>query len=284
MGLSGFWTSSRSAYGSHYYAAPEQASDFRNTPEQADIFALGCILHDNVVSSAIRVPFAQIHASGPYGVILEKCTEFEPRRRFPNVEKLRSALFDQWRISQLEVPISEDANFLQAVLSDPASIEDWRRFINHVEGLAGQDRNTLLRSINAELLLQLEGIDGVLFTRLMNLICEWVESTGFEWAYCDVIGDRLLQAHEVSPVRVRCQIVLSMLELAVSHNRWHVMNQAGALLAQTADNGLVDRFLIELGLDSAVRIKLEKIEDIVSWPRDRWHPKIAAYLNVSGAN
>jgi hypothetical protein len=32
-------TSSRSAYGSHYYAAPEQASDFRNTPEQADIFA-----------------------------------------------------------------------------------------------------------------------------------------------------------------------------------------------------------------------------------------------------
>ena len=37
-------TSSKSAYGSHYYAAPEQARDFRNTPEQADIFALGCIL------------------------------------------------------------------------------------------------------------------------------------------------------------------------------------------------------------------------------------------------
>jgi serine/threonine protein kinase len=41
-------TSSQSAYGSHYYAAPEQAQDFRNTPEQADIFALGCILHDAV--------------------------------------------------------------------------------------------------------------------------------------------------------------------------------------------------------------------------------------------
>ena len=51
-------TSSRSAYGSHYYAAPEQASDLRNTPEQADIFALGCILHDTVgdaeCTSAVR--------------------------------------------------------------------------------------------------------------------------------------------------------------------------------------------------------------------------------------
>ncbi len=30
-------TSSKSAYGSYSYAAPEQAQDFRNTPEQADI-------------------------------------------------------------------------------------------------------------------------------------------------------------------------------------------------------------------------------------------------------
>src|SRR5216684_963523 len=76
-------TSSRSAYGSHYYAAPEQASDFRNTPEQADIFALGCILHDTVEPAAIRVPFAQIRSAGVYGLILEKCTEAEPRKRFP---------------------------------------------------------------------------------------------------------------------------------------------------------------------------------------------------------
>src|SRR5713226_5350311 len=87
-------TSSRSAYGSHYYAAPEQACDFRNTPEQADIFALGCILHDGVEPGAVRVPFAQIRVGGVYGPILEKCTEADPKRRFPTIAALRSALFD----------------------------------------------------------------------------------------------------------------------------------------------------------------------------------------------
>jgi serine/threonine protein kinase len=60
-------TSSKSAYGSQFYAAPEQASDFRNTPEQADIFALGCMLHDFVEQNPVRVPFAQIRIAGLYG-------------------------------------------------------------------------------------------------------------------------------------------------------------------------------------------------------------------------
>lgn len=57
------------------------------------------------------------------------------------------------------------------------------------------------------------------------------------------------------------------------------MNQVGAMLGHTADNGLVDRTLIELGLDSGIDPKLRCIEHIVSWSRDRWHPKIAEYLN-----
>jgi serine/threonine protein kinase len=272
-------TSSRSAYGSHYYAAPEQARDFRNTPEQADIFALGCILHDTVEPAAVRVPFAQIRSAGVYGLILEKCTEAEPRKRFPTIAALRAALFDLWRTSQFEAPIPGDANLLEAVLSNPTSVDAWRHLISHAENLPVSDRNTLLGSINAELLVHLNSADDLLFSRLMNLICEWAGSTGFQWEYCDVIGDRLVEAYRISPVRVRCQIVLAALELAVSHNRWHVMNQVGAMLGQTADNGLVDRTLIELGLDSDIEPKLRRIEYIVSWSRDRWHPKIAEYLD-----
>lgn len=272
-------TSSRSAYGSHYYAAPEQASDFRNTPEQADIFALGCMLHDSTDRTPARVPFTQIRVGGPYGPILEKCTESEPKRRFPTIAALRSALFDLWRTSQFEAPAPGDVDLLEAVLSDPSSIDAWRRLVGHAEALPPDQRGAMLRSINAELLVQLNSADDVLFSRLMSLICEWAEGTGFEWSYCDVVGDRLLEAYRVSPVRVRCQIVLAALELAVSHNRWHVMNQAGAMLGQAADNGLVDRILIEFGLDSRIEPKLRRIELIVHWARDRWHAKIADYLN-----
>jgi eukaryotic-like serine/threonine-protein kinase len=272
-------TSSRSAYGSHYYAAPEQARDFRNTPEQADIFALGCILHDTIDPASARVPFAQIRSGGIYGPILEKCTEVEPRRRFPTIAALRAALFDLWRTSQFESPVPVDADFLEAVINSPGSIDAWRRLIGHAENLEVDQRSALLRSINAEMLVQLNTVDDTLFSRLMNLICEWAEGTGFEWAYCDIVGDRLLEAYRVSPVRVRCQILLAALELAVSHNRWHVMNQAGAMLGQAADNGLVDRILIELNLDSRIEPKLRRVEEIVHWSRDRWHAKIADYLN-----
>ena len=269
-------TSSRSAYGSHYYAAPEQARDFRNTPEQADIFALGCILHDSIDRTPTRVPFTQIRVGGLYGPILEKCTESEPRRRFPTIAALRSALFDLWRTSQFEAPAPGDADLLESVLSNPSSIDAWRRLIGHAEALP--QRGAVLRSINAELLVQLNSADDVLFSRLMSLMCEWAGDTGFEWAYCDIVGDRLLEAYRVSPVRVRCQIVLAALELAVSHTRWHVMNQVGAMLGQAADNGLVDRILIELDLDSGIEPKLRRIEQAVHWARERWHSKIADYL------
>jgi eukaryotic-like serine/threonine-protein kinase len=276
-------TSSRSAYGSHYYAAPEQASDFRNTPEQADIFALGCILHDSIDQTPIRVPFTQIRVGGIYGPILEKCTESEPRRRFPTIAALRSALFDLWRTAHFAPPVQGDADLLQAVQSDPSSVDAWRRLIAHAEGLAPAQRGPLMSSINAELLLSLNGADEVLFSRLMSLMCGWAAGTAFDWNYCDVVGDRLLEAYRVTNVRIRSQIVLAALELAVSHNRWHVMNQVGAMLGQAADNGLVDRILIELDLDPSIEPRLRSIEDIVSWARDRWHAKIADYLSVREA-
>src|SRR5947207_73182 len=153
-------TSSRSAYGSQYYAAPEQASDFRNTPEQADIFALGCILQHCIDHYPIRIPFAQIRASGLYGPILEKCTESDPRKRFPNVTALRAALFELWQNSVFEQPPPEDADVLEAVLSNHDSVEAWRRLIAHIESL--EQKHALLRGLGADAIARLSAVDEVL--------------------------------------------------------------------------------------------------------------------------
>lgn len=269
-------TSSRSAYGSHYYAAPEQAQDFRNTPEQADIFALGCILHDTVEPDPVRVPFAQIRVAGLYGPLLEKCTEVQPSKRPQNIAALRELLFDLWRTSQFSPPAHDDATILDAVLAEPQSADRWRALIGHIETLSS--RGELLRAITAKLIAQLSSLDEVLFGRLMALLCAWAEGTGFQFDYCDVVGDRLLEAYRVSPVRIRCGIVLAALELAVSHNRWHVMKQVGAMLSPAADNGLVDRILIEMGLDTEIERRLRRIEGAIHWTRDRWHAKVGAFL------
>jgi len=271
-------TSSHSAYGSHYYAAPEQAVDFRNTPEQADIFALGCILHDAVDRAPVRTPFAQIRTGGVYGPLLEKCTETEPRRRFPSVAALRAALFDLWRTSEFSAPTPDDSTFLDGVLNSPDSVEAWRALLGHVENLGSAEQDHVLRAMTGDLLVSLNRLDDVLYGRMMNLLCAWASGSSFQWEYCDVVGDRLLEAYRISPVRIRCQVVMAALELAVSHNRWHVMKQVGAMFSPAAENGLVDRMLIEMNLDSEIERQLRTIEGTVGWARDRWHERIARFL------
>jgi eukaryotic-like serine/threonine-protein kinase len=271
-------TSSLSAYGSSYYMAPEQAHDFRSTPNEADIYALGCILHDNVDPGGRRVPCAQIRIGGRYGPILERCTEINPKKRFPTIASLRASLFDLWRTSEFPVPDPDDNMLLEAVLDNPDSTEAWRALVGHIEKSDTEVKDSLLRAINAELIIHLKGVDDVLFGRMVYLLCEWASETGFAWSYCDVVGDRLLEAYRIATVRLQCEIVPAAIELAVSHNRWHVMNQVGAMLGPAADNGLVDRILIEMNLNPEIEGQLRRIERIVKWNRNKWHSKIASFL------
>ena len=272
-------TGTHSAYGSHFYAAPEQASDFRHTPEQADIFALGCILHDALEPIPQRIPFTQIRIAGDYGPIIEKCTEFDPRRRFPNVSSLRAALFDLWRTSTFSPSPNSDADILQQVLDHPDDPNPWRRLLAHLETSEIEVRHALLQAINENLITNLYQTDEVLFSRLIGLMCSWAMNTGFAFEYCDIVGDRLLAAYKLATVRIQLQIVLATLELAVSHNRWHVMRQAGGMLSTTADDGLVDRLLIESQLDDNIPHQLRTIEHIIDWSRKLWHEKIKIFLD-----
>ena len=273
-------TGSKSAYGSHFYAAPEQALDFHNVGEGADIFALGCILHDNVCPNPTRVPFAQIDFGGPFGHIIYKCTAVDPGDRFPSISVLRIALFEVFQTpTNDEVVSPEEADLLAAVTADPTNKDVWVPLIQHVEILEHEDRKALLRLISAEMLCKLQVADRTLFRRMMSLICNWVEGSNFDFDYCDVVCDRLMEVFQVSPVRVRCQIVLATLELGVGHNRWHVMHQVRRMIGQNADNDLVDRMLIEIEIDPAIENKIRAIKHVISVTRNRWHSKLGAFLD-----
>jgi eukaryotic-like serine/threonine-protein kinase len=273
-------TSANSAYGSHFYAAPEQARDFRNTPEQADIFALGCILHDAVDPEASRVPFNQIRVAGQYGPLLERCTDVQPKQRVQSVTALRAALFELWRTSQFTAPAPDQLGLIDAVINSPESTDAWRALIGNIEATDAALRDVVLRAISAELLITLGSINDDLFARATLLICDWASSRNFGWEYCDVVGDRLLDAYRIAPVRIKVSVVLAALELSTSHNRWHVLKQVGSMLSPAADNGLIDRLLIEIELDPEIEEKLRKIELVVSWARDRWHPKLSSLLTA----
>ncbi|MGA8087081.1 MAG: serine/threonine-protein kinase [Terracidiphilus sp.] len=258
-------TGSNSAYGTYLYAAPEQASDFHNVTEAADIFALGCILHDNVCQNPTRVPFAQAHFDGRFGPIIENCTAPDTSDRYANIAALRAALSEVWGNPTDESAISKaESDLLGAVTIDPSSQVAWIQLIQHVEDLEATGRHLLMRQISGDLLIRLQRVNDALFGRMMNLACAWVESTGFDFSYCDVVGDRLVEVFRVSPVRVQCQIVLAVLELAVSHNRWHVMHQVHRMLDQDADANLVDRFMIEMALAPEIEDEIRELERVAS--------------------
>jgi serine/threonine protein kinase len=74
------------------YCAPEQRQDFHNAQSSADIYSLGCILHD-LFGKYTRTPYAQHNAPGGIGIIIEKCTNPNPARR-PTIERLRTLVLD----------------------------------------------------------------------------------------------------------------------------------------------------------------------------------------------
>lgn len=271
-------TSSQSAYGSHFYAAPEQATDFRNTPAQADIFALGCILHDATDPAPRRIPFAQIRATGPYAPILEKATEVDHARRFPTISALRAALFDLWRTSHFAPAQTSDESVLSAVMTRPNDRDAWRALVVHLENAAKDSQDALLRGVTEDLIGKVAALDDLLFSRLMSTMCGWAAGKPFDFTYCDVVGDRLVRAYGVATTNVKVTIVLAALELGVSHNRWHVMSQVGAMLSLAAETGFIDRMVIELSLDRQLIAKLHTIERVIKWPRSKWHSKIASAL------
>ncbi len=55
-------TSTTTGWATVLYCAPEQAIDFKNVDKSADIYAMGCILHD-IVGVRPRVPVSKMHAA-----------------------------------------------------------------------------------------------------------------------------------------------------------------------------------------------------------------------------
>jgi hypothetical protein len=112
----------------------------------------------------------------------------------------------------------------------------------------------------------------------MALSAGWAAGAYFDSAYCDAIGDRLVEASSVGFTRTRGEIVLAW-PRARRVAQPLACNAPGRRDAGCRDNGLVDRLFIEMRLTRCLAQKLRAIETVTGWRRESWHPKIGEHLD-----
>lgn len=271
-------TSTHSAWGSAMYSAPEQVVDFKHVTSSADIYSLGCILHD-LFAVAPRIPYQKQTCAGSLGSIVEKCTEHDPKKRFKSVGAVRGALLTL--LSQpTSIKPSATANEWIAKLEslsgwDP---ESFGAFVRYITRIANEDDQVLLfRAVGDDQLAELFNVDVDLWHSLSIWYCDHIHGRGFEWEYCDVIIRRLDTIYALGSFDCKAAAVLAAARLGSSHNRWFVMRRLIVMCGLNIDNKLAERLSIEIIASETQQDFLKCVEQVNS-SLAAYHPKIQKVL------
>jgi hypothetical protein len=243
-------TMSNQGWGTLAYCAPEQVTDFKSAGKPADIFAFGCILHD-FFGTTKRAPCQRLGAPGRIGLVIEKCTEVDPKKRFQSIGKLRMALFDVLA----EPPVVNTTEFSQeaavwgARLADVPWMSDEEikilaRFVRDLE--RPTDAAAFFIASNEQNLAQLKQRDGEAWSDIALQYCEWAKTPNFNFEYCDVIVGRLMQIYHDGAVETKANAALAAAILAESHNRWFVMGRLMEMCGDGAETNAAQRVAIEI--------------------------------------
>ncbi|MGB3492938.1 MAG: protein kinase [Elainellaceae cyanobacterium] len=271
-------TSLDSAWGTTGYCAPEQAQDFRNATFSVDIYAFGCILHD-LYEESQRIPYHKYTSSGPIGMIIEKCTEINPKKRFKSVTALRGSLLRILSEPQNLTPSPSATEWLTKLENLPSwniqQLEEFARFMkkNHNES----DLWVVCRGIDEEILKRFHEIDEDFWLVIALTYCEWASKESFGFDYCDVIIKRLEMIFVLGNLEAKASAALAGAALGWSHSRWFVMKRVIRILNSDLDELIAQRIAIEIQVEEAQRNFISCAEEIKR-SINHYHPLIAEVL------
>lgn len=268
-------TSTESAWGTAGYCAPEQAIDFKGVTAAADIYAFGCILHD-IFGRTSRIPYARHTAGGAIGGVIEKCTELKPERRFKSVKTLRGTLLSLLATSpqvHASAKATEWASELPTIASwDQEKAESFVRYLTN--DAQASDKFVLLRDFSEAQFEIFRGKFEELWKYLVLQYCEWVDSSSFEFSFCDVLVRRLGYIFEHGDLESKAASALTAAELGASHNRYAVMHYLVRMCGSSIDESAAQRIAVEIRAADAQANFLRCVEGIAKSVND-YHPRIA---------
>ena len=272
---------SGSVWGSTMYMSPEQAADFHHVDARADVYALGCVLHDIFARGKIRVPHRQHTCEGPMGEIVARCTRIERNERYANVGEVRPDVLRAIRevTPPFDVEVADEA-WLDRVRSGEWTTELAAAFAEYLQD-DPHDRDALLDELRPKALQAIHGVSPDAWQDVARLFCKRAHGS-FPFSYCDVVVQSLLAIYSLGGVAIRSLAIHAAAELGASHNRWHVMRQLDSMAGRGIEEALARRIVIDGKMsDSRIKARANLVrcaEGISTTPRLMYHPIVAAWL------
>lgn len=272
------------------YCSPEQRNDFHSAKPPADIYSLGCILHD-IYGNPPRTPFGPQTApeNNTFSVIIEKCTETNPARR-PTVSVLREILFEALVETGGQCTIDDPQS--DAWLHKIETINDWTdtdyeqfaRFFGQIkvhertEGFehsyTRESSTPFMTRIPSSALARITRRQDGFLSAIVEKYCEWADSNDFVFSFSDFIGTRLAAIFDNGSPADKAMAFISMVKLGESHNRWYVMREMLGRCGPDVPKEVTKRLAIELRVADQVREFRRCVEE-VSWPIASLAPELA---------
>lgn len=264
--------------GTERYAAPELMGDFKRATARSDIFSFGVFLWDIFVGPVNRVPYTEVQFVGPIGLVAAKCTKRLPARRYASVAELRSALFESLKQEPQLFSSSKEQDVLNLLKAEPPlNNQEWDQVFLALEDAdpKGKPLAAILLAVTKTHLIQLRDEAPDLLAAFSSYYLDYVDSGGgsFDFDYCDVIADKLNWLFELGERATKAKVILSLLVLGTSHNRWKVEHMFMRLAGATLDGPVADRICTEIEVSGfAFEKHLAHVEYSIGAKRINLHP------------
>ncbi|GAL60211.1 putative serine/threonine protein kinase [Pseudescherichia vulneris NBRC 102420] len=240
-------TGTNATGGTALYAAPELMGDFRRATFAADIYSFGAILHDVFSGRASRVPYSEITYPGPIGAIISKCTKTLPIRRYGSIAILREELYRVLTSSPIEFSSRAEERIV-GLLNSGRVLDDqeWDSvFIFLERANSNSERHKVLSAITIEHINFHLNSAPELFTALGDYFSDVMFTESFDFDYCDILASKAEVFFNSVDLGLKAKIILALLELGTSHNRWYVERKVALMMSNMTDE-LNNRLVTEI--------------------------------------
>jgi hypothetical protein len=138
----------------------------------------------------------------------------------------------------------------------------------------------LLQRLSIARIEELTELDISIATRLGTVYAEWAKTGTFNFSSCDGIANRLCEFYNTGNISVQSEVVLALLFMGTSHNRWYVEDKFMSKSGSDMKTLLAKRVAMEIRIsgDDACRA-ISHLERSIKADISDLHPLLRETIN-----